>query len=97
MPIGYYSIAFFLGCGKMERSIQNQPGNIGRFLNVLLSSTLRSDYLMIICPTVEFWKGDTLLAEHGRYLRVMISGMVDGLDQNQDGRDIIELPLIGKV
>jgi hypothetical protein len=35
------------------------------------------DHLMIICPTIEFWKRDALLAEHGGYLREMINIVVD--------------------
>src|SRR5215470_9313325 len=52
---------------------------------------------MIIGPTVEFWKENALLAQRGCYLRVMICGMIDGLNQHQGSRDIIELLIIGKV
>ena len=63
--------------------MQKQLRNIGRLLAKLLPLTLRLDPLMIIGPTVEFWKGNALQAEHGCYLRVMVGEMGTGIQDAQ--------------
>src|SRR6059058_882343 len=64
--------------------------------NPSLLTRARHSHHIIIRPAVEFGQRDILLAQQSRYLRAMISRMVDGLDQDEDGWDIIELSIIGK-
>src|SRR5213082_3579095 len=44
---------------------------------------------IIIRPAIEFGWLDILLAQQSGYLRTMIDGVVDGLDQHDDDRSII--------
>src|SRR5438309_11581594 len=65
--------------------------------NPSLLTRARHSHHIIIRPAVEFGQRDILLAQQSRYLRAMISRMVDGLDQDEDGWDSIDLSIIGKL
>src|SRR6266700_3521574 len=48
---------------------------------------------IIIRPAIEVGWLDILLAQQSGYLRMMINGVVDGLDQHDDDRSIIGPPV----
>jgi hypothetical protein len=47
----------------------------------------------MIRPAIEVGWLDILLAQQSGYLRTMIDGVVDGLDQHDDGRSLIAPPV----
>ena len=48
---------------------------------------------IMICPAIEVGWLDILLAQQSGYLRTMIDGVVDGLDQHDDDRSLIAPPV----
>src|SRR5947209_14872105 len=50
-------------------------------------------HAIIIRPAIELGWLDILLAQQSGYLRTMIDGVVDGLDQHDDGRSLIGSPV----
>ena len=47
----------------------------------------------MIRPAIEVGWLNILLAQQSGYLRTMIDGVVDGLDQHDDGRSLIAPPV----